>query len=286
MAGPDPDNLDHVLALGGVKRGAAVELVPLEGGYRNTLYRLRGSGFDWVVKQYAPPDPNPLFPLLFEHEWRFLLEYGDDLMAPELVAGDQERRVLLYRYVPGLPWDGDIGGAARLLSRVASMAGAAWLRTLPSSVAELRAHTDRIVNGVKEPPVGLLNHFDVAEVPFESRLVHTDCGPGNMIGGAGSYLLIDWQCPGLGDPVEDLVAFTSPGVQILNGRQPLTRSEIDDLLRSYVHRDVVDRYHHKAVLYRARLAAYWAWRIERLGGDPRQALYRRALRGELESLDS
>src|SRR5687768_14065023 len=74
------------IALTGLEPVAAVELLELlgrdinepvivtrlTGGYRNLVHCVQGQGFDWVVKQYAPPDDNPLFPLRFEDESRLL----------------------------------------------------------------------------------------------------------------------------------------------------------------------------------------------------------------------
>jgi thiamine kinase len=161
-----------------------------------------------------------------------------------------------------------------------------WLRTLPSSVAELRVHTFDILDGVSKPPRHLLDFFDVDDEPIDPRLVHTDCGPGNVIGASGHFTLVDWQCPGQGDPVEDLAAFTSPGVQILYGRTPLEKADVDELLAAYGDARVTERYRWKARLYSARFAAYCAWRIERLGGDLDADRYQEALAAELESLES
>ena len=283
---PQPLTTREILDLLGRDTTEPVTVSLLTGGYRNLIHRAEGAGFDVVIKQYAQPDENPLFPLLFDDEWRLLSDCEDAGIAPHLVAIDRPRQLLVYEFVPGEVWNGGATGMATLLSRVGTVAPFEWLRRLPASVDELRTHTSSILAGLTKPPLGLLKHFEVADQPFEARLVHTDCGPGNVIGAAGRYRLIDWQCPGRGDPVEDLAAFSSPGVQILYGRAPLGNSEVEELLSAYGQKDVVERFRWKARLYWARFAAYCAWRIERLHDSPAAERYRLALTAELEALRS
>lgn len=286
MTVSEPLSAAAVLALLGLDANEPVVITKLAGGYRNLIQRVEGVGFDLIIKQYAPPDDNPLFPLLFEDECRSLAQFEDAGIAPQLIATDRGRRVLAYGFVPGDVWDGDVVGLGALLSRVGRVAPPDWLRKVPSRVTELRAHTSDILDAVTNPPGGLLDHFDAVDEPLQTRLVHTDCGPGNIIGGDGHYTLVDWQCPGRGDPVEDLAAATSPGVQILYGRAPLGKADVDELLASYLDSEVVERYRWKARLYSARFAAYCAWRIERLRDNPEADRYRQALAAELESLES
>lgn len=286
MTRPEPITAQEILALLGRDQGEPVVITEMTGGYRNLLQRVQGEWLDCVIKQYAAPDDNPLFPLLFEDERRSLAEFAGFGVAPTLLATDNGRRLLAYQFIPGDAWDGDLAGMGDLLGRVGLVEPPAWLRRLPSQVDELRAHTADILDAVDDPPPGLLDHFDAVDGPFQTRLVHTDCGPGNVIGSPGHYTLIDWQCPGQGDPVEDLAAFASPGVQMLYGRSPLEKADVDELLFSYRDSDVTERYRWKAPLYSARFAAYCAWRIERLAGHPEADRYREALAAEMESLES
>jgi thiamine kinase len=275
---------EEILALLGRDAKEPIVVTKLTGGYRNLAHRVEGEGLDCVVKQYAPFDDNPLFPLLFDDECQSLAAFDD--IAPRLIALDRDRRILAYRFIAGDVWDGDLVGLGALLRMVGQVAPPVWLRRLSSSVEELRADTSHILADVADPPGALLDHFDVPDQPSPLRLVHTDCGPGNVIGARGHYLLIDWQCPGQGDPVEDLAAATSPGVQILYGRAPLTKADVDELLALYGDPDATERYRWKAPLYGARFAAYCAWRIERPGKRDAVDLYRKALAAELESLES
>ena len=126
--------------------------------------------------------------------------------------------------------------------------------------------------------------------------MHTDCGPGNIIvpsgvtaRGApegGHPVLIDWQCPGLGDPVEDLANFTSPAIQILYGLDPLDDAHVDAFLTGYGDDETVARFHRLRRPYHVRLAAYCAYRRRTLRHDQPEtaALYSTALDAELDLL--
>ena len=115
--------------------------------------------------------------------------------------------------------------------------------------------------------------------PVVRRLVHRDAGPGNLIDNGTDLMLIDWQCPGAGDPVEDLAAFLSPAFQILYGRAPLTADEEEAFLDAYPTPLVVRRLRRMRSSYDWRMAAYCGWRAERLADtDPTaSATYTRAL---------
>ena len=284
MIQAEPLSAPEILELLHLDNREPVTITSLTGGYRNRLQRVEGEGFDVVIKQYAAPDDNPLFPLLFEDECRALASFQDDGIAPHLIAADPKRRLLVYEFVPGAVWNGDVIAMGALLQRVGGVPPPGWLRSLPSSVDELRSQTADILHALANPPGGLLEPFQVDDQPFPPGLIHTDCGPGNVVGGSGHYTLIDWQCPGVGDPVEDLSSFTSPGVQILYGRDPLGKGEVDELLAAHGDERVAERYRWKAPLYSARFAAYCAWRIERLETRAEIDRYREALAAELELL--
>jgi aminoglycoside phosphotransferase (APT) family kinase protein len=77
-------------------------------------------------------------------------------------------------------------------------------------------------------------------------------------------VLIDWQCPGRGDPVEDLCAFLSPAFQVLYGRAPLAPTEERSFLDTYPDREAVDRLGTLRPFYDHRMLGYCAWRCEAL----------------------
>ena len=118
MTGIKPVTAAEVLGLLGRDIQEPVSVSRLTGGYRNLVQRMQGQGFDWVVKQYAPLDDNPLFPLRFEDESRLLADYQEAEIAPCLVTTEPSRRLLVYEFVPGDIWDGDLADAAAMLNRV------------------------------------------------------------------------------------------------------------------------------------------------------------------------
>ena len=101
-----------------------------------------------------------------------------------------------------------------------------------------------------------------------------------MIEQNGTVTLIDWQCPGLGDPVDDLAAFLSPAMQYLYGGHRLTHEERSEFLAAFPQ-DLVTRYRLLAPALHWRIAAHCLWRAERGAND-----YRTALARELESLET
>ncbi len=79
--------------------------------------------------------------------------------------------------------------------------------------------------------------------------------------------LIDWQCPALGDPAEDLAQFLSPGMQGLYGNQPLTATARGNFLAAYPNQDVVMRFRRLEPWFRWRNTAYFAWRVAQGDAD-------------------
>jgi aminoglycoside phosphotransferase (APT) family kinase protein len=218
----------------------------------------------------------------------------------------------LYGYVAGLPWKFDPQNAekctqdvADLLARVHRMPVDAnaqnSFRLLPQSPKELYAHSLTMLGECEETVRGSLEHLKqtLANCPLTApcapALVHTDCGPGNIIVGDAGPCLIDWQCPGLGDPLQDVFTFASPAMQILYRCEPLADGVIQHFFQSYfqaqsagldvdamkVRLPLVQVYHH------FRFAAYCAYRITHLQASQPAvaALYSQALSAELDYLN-
>ena len=115
-------------------------------------------------------------------------------------------------------------------------------------------------------------------------LVHTDCGPGNIVRTRGGLMLIDWQCPGRGDAVEDIACFLSPAMMILYECPPHTHVARDAFLEAYGNPSVIARYRRDAAAWHYRIGAYCVWRARRLARRQPAiaARYRRALAAETE----
>jgi thiamine kinase len=297
-----------------VERGLAadagdVDLELLAGGYRNRVYRWRRPrpAPDAVVKVFVESPENPLFPTLADHEAAALSLLAGSGLAPEPIAAASDPHlgdVLVYAMVEGDMWATDTRAVGRLLRRVHAVDPASSgfaFRTLVSSPDDLAIQTVAMLERADDDPlvqrVRALTErarAGAANAAGPACLVHTDPGPGNVIVAADGPRLIDWQCPGLGDPVEDLAGFASPAIHILYGLDPLGPDDVADLLDGYDElslgndsaRSATARFAALAPLFSARLAAYCAYRTSALAhSEPHvSARYRRALHAEIEHL--
>ena len=102
----------------------ALTLELLTGGFWNRVYRLRSKEnlwLDWVVKQFVQVPVNPMFPILPKAEHAALQFLRDHECAPTpiaFIADSPIGSMLVYAYVPGMSWNGDLDAAATLIARV------------------------------------------------------------------------------------------------------------------------------------------------------------------------
>jgi thiamine kinase len=275
----------------------------LAGGYRNAVRRRRVGRQFFIDKQYAEDDgpPNPMYPNLPGSEAAALRVLGPSGLAPEFVAAPPGG--VTYRYVAGPMWrpgrHAAIQDVARLLHRVHTTAPPAELRRLHHTAAQAAAHGDEMLADIADisdiadvagpdSPAGVVRTIRPAspctDAPRRPALVHTDCGPGNIVRARTGPVLIDWQCPGVGDAVEDLVCFLSPAMMILYDCRPHSAAAVAAFLEAYPDRDVVARHRRDATAWHYRIASYCAWRAVSLAeANPVVAeRYRRALAAEVE----
>lgn len=237
---------------------------PLQGGRSNRVWRIG----DLVVKHYRPETATPLFPNDPATEAAALRQFGPDL-APEYRASGAGW--LAYGFLPGPCWASGPADVARLLFRVHRATPPAGLRRLPMGAAAIAADAAGFA-GPGLPPCPQVPPVDLpAPVP-----VHGDPVPGNIVVTARGLRLIDWQCPGLGDPVDDLALFLSPAMQWLYRGAPLAEAEVAAFLAAYPDAATVRRYLVLRPVLHWRIAAHCAFRAAR--GD---AAYADALRLEL-----
>ena len=275
--------------------------VRLAGGYRNQVWKVRAAD-GWVIeKNYSedPGLPNPLYPNLPAQEaaaMRHLFPYG---LAAEVVsyrpAGEGVRAQLVYRFLEGSGWARGVADVAEMLCRVHHAGVPRGARRLHRSGAQALAHADAMVadtrdRGLKARMLAARPSGVPADVVRTVALVHTDCGPGNILRTADGLVLIDWQCPGAGDAVEDVACFSSPAMQLLYDRAPLTAATRRRFLQAYEAADdrgSVERYAAHGAGWHYRIAAYCAWRIPhtRRRQPEVAAGYARALEAELEFLE-
>ena len=242
----------------------------LPGGRTNRVWLIGDGAAAIVCKVYARRDDNPLYPNLAADEFAALTALKGSGLAPEPVARlhGAGMEVVLYTHIAGRAWSGDPAPVARLLGRVHAMPPGAQLRLLPSGDTALRAQVQRIIatcrDGGRLPPD--VPSEPVAPAP-RPALIHTDVVAGNIIVNGADLALIDWQCPALGDPAEDLASFLSPAMQVLYGNAPLDPGGTDRFLAAYPDPAITARYRRLAPLFHWRIAAYCQWKAERGAAD-------------------
>ncbi len=256
---------------------AQAEWVPLAGGRTNRIWRI-GSGKDALVcKLYGADAGSPLFPNDPAAEARIMRHLGGKDraagLAAEMVAelATPVGPCLIYRHVPGSAWTpGDpVAGVARALVQLHRLAPVAGLRRVGSGSAALAAQGREILDQCNSPTADLLRGLmpvgSVAE-PAGEVLLHGDPAPGNVIVGGDGVTLIDWQCPALGDPCDDLATFLSPAMQLVYAGAPLDAAAERAFLAAYPDPGVVDRLTRLRPWFHWRMAAHCLWKAER--GQP------------------
>ena len=271
----------------------------LAGGYRNEVWKVRAGRGSVVEKRYAddPGEPNPMYPNLPDHEALALSFLAGTGCAPELVsfrpADAAAGALVVYRFVAGTQWMSGVADVARLLHRVHHLDHPAGMRGLHRAAAEAMGHADSLVGGVasrrERARLEAVRPHDASREPSGlASLVHTDCGPGNLVRSRRGLVLIDWQCPGIGDAVEDVACFLSPAMMILYGRPAHSPQATATFLDAYADPMVVARYRRDGAAWHYRIAAYCSWRVCRL--ERRQPdvaeRYRAALAEELALLSA
>ena len=268
---------------GVISKGVAP--VPLGGGRTNELWRVELPNPETaVLKRFAKRSTNPLFPNDAAAEARALRSLAASSLAPRILSEGTTlgRDWILLTYVE--PVDERVGpeDAARTLAKVHALPPWSGLRQAPV------ASTD-----VSKQAIVMLEECDAALAdkvhscrPIKSidpssdrRLIHTDPVPANFVVGSRGPVLVDWQCPAFGDPVEDLATYLSPAMQIIYAGEPLSDSEQRRFLDAYPDPEIVERYQQIGPWFQWRIAAYCAWQATR-----GQEIYRDALPKQLDAL--
>ena len=284
---------------------AAADRVRLEGGYHNDVWKVRRGGRVLVEKRYAvQTEPNPMYPNLPDQEALALRVLDGTGCAPsfvDFVERDADGRTMLtYAWVPGAPWRRGVGDVARLLHAVHRQPVPRAMRRIPATPGGALESADAMIGGA---PWRLsaelravrpeLSARAAASRPASMSIVHTDCGPGNVMRGRHGVVLIDWQCPGAGDPVEDLACFRSPAMMVLYGQRPHSSATAHRFLREYAALDdaaaaSVQRHAVVGATWHYRIAAYCVWRMHRLAESQPEVAdrYRRAMVAEIELLSN
>lgn len=266
------------------------EVKLLRGGYWNKVMRIDSASRRLVLKRYVEVLPNSLFPNMPDQEAAALDRLDGHDVAPEPVGFWPKDGILLYRYVEGALWSGDVAAVADLLRRKEAVSSHGF-RSVPWQPDAILAEGDRLMARCHDDPrAGLLRAGRPDRVPVGApeklSMIHTDIGAGNLVGAGAGLRLIDWQCPAEGDLAEDVYSFLSPAFQLLNGRQPLAPDAVDTFFAALAMPGIRDRYLRLRPYYAYRMAAYCCLRYQGAGEDLiLHDRYHAAVTAELEALD-
>ncbi len=245
----------------------------MQGGRTNRLWRVG----DVVVKRYAPQDGNPRFPNDPAQEAAVLRHLEGQAIAPRLAGQVQLNGVtyLLYQHLKGTPWSQDPAQVGQLLRRLHGLRPPTGLRTLPGGSQAILRQVGEILPSL---PAGLAERLrrtqpDYRVPPLETGVfLHGDVVPGNVIVTAAGVRLIDWQCPAVGDPAEDLAIFLSPAMQRIYRGSPLDARETSAFLAGYGDPAVLRRVRRMQPWHHWAMAAYCAWKSVRGAAEYSQAM--------------
>lgn len=259
---PWPDTLTPPPELVATIRADLPELTgavwtPLRGGRVNRCWQV-GS---LVVKAYSPNGDSPIFPNDPKAEAQILRHLEGRGLAPRLRA--EGPGWIAYDHVAGRTWreGDDPAPVAALLRHIWSMPPPEGLRRIGSGSTALLDLAARL-SPLPTPP-GLAT-IDIAPAP--PRLIHADAVCGNIICGPKEVLLIDWQCPALGDPAEDVAAFLSPAMRWLyGGREP--DADLEPRFLACLPDDLSVRYRKLKPLFHWRMMQHCQWRLKQGQAD-------------------
>ena len=263
MSRPDAPPTGPETALADLGAGGGV-WQPLQGGRTNRLWRIGG----FVLKRHDPAAASPLFPNDPLAEARALTLFAPLGLAPRLRAAGPDW--VIYDHCEGSTWPpaADPAPLARMLHRLhATPLPQDSFRPLPNGSAALLAHAAAFAPpGLPAPP------SDPHLPPVRPCPVHADPIPANILSTANGPLLIDWQCPGMGDPSEDLAILLSPAMMWLYTGQKPAEGWGDALLAHYPDPAISARTRALLPIYRWRIMAHCAWKAARGDADYAAAL--------------
>ncbi|WP_306115854.1 MULTISPECIES: phosphotransferase [unclassified Roseovarius] len=252
----------HLRQRGVLKENA--QWTSLEGGRTNRLWRVSRPDGDIVVKLYNVEARNPLFPNDPMSEVRALQHLAAYNLSPILLEYFQADigSVVIYQHLEGFSWRSDCAQVATLLHRLHLTPAPRGLRQTPDGSDALRSQVQTILSACPTNTADELRRLEPLDhIPASGlkRLLHADPVSTNIIDHAGGLTLIDWQCPAIGDPCEDIAIFLSPAMHLAYRGVALTAEEKRAFLAAYPDRAAIDRYRRLEPWYHWRMAAYCLW---------------------------
>lgn len=248
--------------------GAGAVFAPMRGGQTNRVWRVQDQAArDYVLKVYAPQAGTVLFPNDPRAEASMLRARVLSAVTPEFVSlGDSDGVMwMLCQHVSGTHWRRDTPRVAQLLTGIHQTPCPDPMRTVAGGSKAVLAQGHDLLRDVTDPSLRQALTDAAPRVAIEPAetlcLIHGDPVPGNILCTANGLIMIDWQCPALGDPVEDLAIFLSPAMQQIYRGTPLDDGDIDAFLSAYDDRNVTARYEQMKAHFHWRMACYCANRV-------------------------
>lgn len=254
---------------------AQVQISKLKGGYWNEVFRVQSEQFDWVLKRFHKEDARArLYPVLPDSEALALRTLTGTGVAPHFVRyfpeTHSEQAVLIYEFASGDTWQGNINAVAELMKRYHALnLQENTFRTLAVSPKGILEQADALLascksNALSSRLIALRPHLQSVPPLAKRSLVHTDAWIGNFIGNENHLVLIDWQCPGMGDPAEDVWTFLYSGYEQLMGLAVYTETQRRQFLETYNDNTMLERLRLLSPFFAYRVAAHCVSRIQDL----------------------
>nr|WP_299985451.1 aminoglycoside phosphotransferase family protein [uncultured Ruegeria sp.] len=243
----------------------------LYGGRTNRVWKVLSGRSDAVLKLYSAPFQNPLFRNDAQLEADCLRALNSTGYVPNLRATGSfgAANWVYYDHAPGNPWREGVESVATLLQHLHGLSIELELPRGCNGSDDVREQAEQILLGcqsAEKQRLIALRPEGVVEPLSDRRLIHGDPVAGNILQSSTGLTLIDWQCPAMGDPCEDLAIFLSPAMQHLYRDATLSEAEVASFLAAYDQREVTERYLLLRPWFGWRMAAYCLWRIE--NGSP------------------
>ncbi len=257
----------------------------LAGGRTNLIWRIGEGATSVVCKLYLDSGGSLLFPNDADAECQALVALSGTGLAPELVESRKTSlgRCLIYKHVDGEVFSGRIECVAEVLRRLHSRPLPPKIRRIQQGATAIREQTMRILKSCSSQKAKALKSLCPRAEDLhlnDAVFLHCDAVPANIIDGPAGLTLIDWQCPAVGDPTEDLAIFLSPAMQQLYRGEQLSAKMVENFLEAYGNHAVTRSYLDLKPLYHWRMAAHCLWKSERGAAD-----YSAAIQLELEQLE-
>jgi len=291
----DADLVDLLRRSGAVPEFDVRDLVRFPICYTAKFWKLETPAKTYIIKEFFPGlEDNPLYPTVPDQEAASLTRLQPHQVTPDLEAflttpaGDP---LLLYSYQPKAGVELDVQEAADVIARFHRLEiPLGGFRQRPATAGEALCHGEEILALIPESRKAVNLRKLKPDVPDAGkaapRLVHSSLSLGTLISTAAGLRLIDWQYAGLGDPVEDLCCFLSPGLQSLYGARPPALEAEEMFLNAYPDKETVARFETVREAYHWRMAAYCLYREETLAvsNPPASRAYSRSLEADVDLL--